>query len=341
MVTIPYSFTNGNIIDGPEHNSNNTALKDAIDNTSTGHDHDGVNSRLLPGYLVANAQQAYQQVEATTFTNRDFLAADIWADVDGKNNTRTGGTASYDSSTDSYKLPLLSLTGEAVVNTSFVSTDNAFDSNDATSATRSSSWSTDEFIGKTWTDSKSVASIRVIASGSAITGTYNRDIYIYLDTYNGSSWTQVAQLAFDGGYSYSASYNNTYTLNQSVKGIRIRFVCDSYASNSGLNASVSTIDINFTSPEYSSSGNINTNTGLLLDGTEKVAAIYCNSSLPSNTSMTVNISDGSNTISSQPLNTPVNISSLSSGTLTLSFNLNTSVNTSTPVFYGYGAVIGK
>jgi hypothetical protein len=47
------------------------------------------------GTFAPMAQMAFQQVQATTFANGDNLAADIYSDADGKNNTKTGGTGSF------------------------------------------------------------------------------------------------------------------------------------------------------------------------------------------------------------------------------------------------------
>jgi hypothetical protein len=57
--------------------------------------------------------------------------------------------------------------------------------------------------------------------------------------------------------------------------------------------------------------------------------------------MTVNISDGTNTIADCAVNTPIDITSLSSGNLKLIFNLKSSDNRGLITFEGFGVALTK
>lgn len=84
---------------------------------------------------------------------------------------------------------------------------------------------------------------------------------------------------------------------------------------------------------------------LTLDGTENAISIYNDAIIPTNTSMSVVVSDGTNSTSSYPLgaktSTIIPIEDLSSGTLKMTFTLATTDTTVTPTWSGYGVVIAK
>ncbi len=76
-----------------------------------------------------------------------------------------------------------------------------------------------------------------------------------------------------------------------------------------------------------------------LDGTEGSVCIYADQVNTANTSITVNISDGTTTLTGKALNEVHALTGFSSGTLELTFNLITTDTSETPELTGYGVYI--
>lgn len=77
-----------------------------------------------------------------------------------------------------------------------------------------------------------------------------------------------------------------------------------------------------------------------LDGTESLICVYADITLPTNTTITVDISDGTTTLSGQALNSPIGLSTLTAASdLELTFNLSTTNTAVTPEITGYGVYI--
>ena len=274
---------------------------------------------------IGVAQNAYQTLQSNNiFENKDFLAADEFVTETGTNNTKTGGTTLFNG--DKY---ILNITDEAPNDTtynpdSFTNPNNAFDNDASTYAERTNLGSTRRF-GKTF-NSKLVP---VVIYKLGVSDPSNYTITVKLETYDGSNWTTVDTI-YNNKTTSEKILTGTFILNSTVQGIRVT------AYSGGFDDSF----IRVYSLEYggfNSSGNLICSTNIItLDGTEKILALYSDNGLPTGTNITVDVTDGTNTISNQPINTIINISSLSSGDLGLTFNLSTTDNTATPYISGFG-----
>jgi hypothetical protein len=79
---------------------------------------------------------------------------------------------------------------------------------------------------------------------------------------------------------------------------------------------------------------------LPLDGTEKSATVYAQAEYPTGTSMSVNYSDGTNNVLGAEINKVTDISSLSTGSLALTFNF-TANGSLSPKLLGYGVAMTR
>jgi len=211
---------------------------------------------------------------------------------------------------------------------SFTNPTYAFDSNDTTAATLTIANFT---FGKTFSTSRNIGYVKLVY-GHGIHGGSNAASYF--QTYNGSTWTNHTLLASTNSSLAKTTY--VIVVNASVQGIAI----NSFCGNPG--------DISIYSIEYgafTTGKTVTCDTGILsLDGTESSLAIYTHATIPTGSSITVDVSDGTNTISAQPIinnYVNINISSLSSGNLKLVFNLNTVDTSKSPIFYGWGLYLYK
>jgi hypothetical protein len=90
------------------------------------------------------------------------------------------------------------------------------------------------YIGKTF-PSKLIKKIRIKASAYWFgDGAGSLSATLYLETYNGSTWSSVATLATgpDTSGTSEATFNGIYILNSTVQGIRLRFYCGRNNSSS-------------------------------------------------------------------------------------------------------------
>lgn len=162
---------------------------------------------------------------AVSFSAGYFDAyGDAFTTSAGRNSTVNAGstTALYDTTNLRYIPNHTDMaSGDATHDPdTFTTPANAFDGNDATAATKSvaagtlSNWS----LGKTFS-AKTVAQIRYVVS--AVFGAGTRTSNIYLQTYNGASWSTV--LTIGSPTTGTTSYTGVYVLNSSVQGVRINF----------------------------------------------------------------------------------------------------------------------
>ena len=292
--------------------------------------------------LVSCAQNAFQIVQATTFVNQDFLAADIFSDSDGKNNTVDTGTSTAVYNSGAYYPNSVSNPANILQDPDlFTDTNYAFDNNDATGTYKyTTAKYADWRLGVTFA-SKYVERVRIKCSHSSYYAAKTlRRATVTLESYNGSTWSTVAQLANASGDTTNqavASYDSTYLLNQTVQGLRIYFSGDTGTSNSGSNSA----NLYTLAEEYASSSSVKTNNLLKFDGTENMCGVYVKTSPLINTGITVDLTDGTNTIVGKPINTPIDISSLVAGDLRLTFNLSASSQFGTPFIIGYAIAITK
>lgn len=313
-------------------------LNDTIINTSTGHIHDGVDS--APIFLTGIPQMAFQQLQATTFVNQDNLSAEYFNIASGKNSTYISGTAIYDTVNYAYvsqpatsDLAPADTTSYTTNNGGWANPDNAFDGDDSSYAEATFAYNDGLYghsLGKTFS-SKYINSVRVKFYYSVGGGT---QVAFILETYNGSTWSQAYYYGA-WGYGDTGTQDITIYLLKSVQGIRLRA-----SRTAGVQPSVVRL---YTMNYYNNaaSSTVTVNPYLTLDNTEKAIVLYGRKSTPTNTAITVNITDGSTTLSNKSLNSTIDISSLSSGSLGLTFNLTTSDPTVTPLLYGYGVYLFK
>lgn len=313
MVT--YTFTNGTASDADEVNTN---FQDVEKYVGSG-----------------LAQSAYQILQSNNiFDNKDFLAADEFVTSNGTNSTiNTTSSAKYDSSYPAYVLSINdeSSTGTTNDPESFTTPGNAFDGDDSTSATKTSS--VFAHLGKTFS-AKTVDWLWVKYARGTSTSTMNTTI----ETYNGSSWSSYTTLN-SGTAAVDESVLVDMSSAGSIQGIRINF-------DNGTGNSVSYTVYSFEYGSFNTTNTVISDTGTLtLDGTEKAMCVYTDAVNTANTSISVKAGDGTTQTASQTItnntSSAFSISTLSSGTLELEFTLSTSNTSETPYLRGWGVVLFK
>ncbi len=285
---------------------------------------------------VGMAQNAYQTLQANNaFENKDFLVADEFTDSNGTNNTLTSAT-SY------YKTPEYILSN----------TETLFQNPTLNVNNSSGVLNYDLTVNKTGFISKVT-----IQNDGANSGIINLTVYI-----KDSSGTTIASktqnVSWFGSNTYSYSFTQadysrllspTEVVSVSTDLSYVRTLTGYSQSNAyytitsqSMNAfSTNTvIPIEFKEVVFDTSSTLVIGTSTkTLDGTENAVVVYADKTTPTNTTMTVDISDGTTTLSAQALNSVLDVSSLSTGTLKLTFNLATTDTTVTPTLKGYGVYI--
>lgn len=160
--------------------------------------------------------------------------AEAYIDSDGRKNSvnTTNTTCVFD--TDKYKPGYVD---EASGDTThdpdgYTNVANAFDNDDATSATYTNApgGAKTTQLGKTFS-SKNVYLVKVKASAGILNS--SGTIYIYLQTYNGSTWSTAntwSQVYGSTG-NHTFSVDETYQLDTSTQGVRLQLVTPNSASN--------------------------------------------------------------------------------------------------------------
>ncbi len=275
--------------------------------------------------LIPIAQNAFQLVEVGAFTNRNYLYADLFNSVAGKNNTvdTASTTARYDPDTDTYQM---SINDEAPGDTthnpnSFTDPENAFDGNDATYAIKVVD-ATGQALGKTF-GAKNVTFVKVVAN---VTTGSNYEIKLY--SYDGGGWN--FEVDVDAGSGPSGTVELFHILNKSVQGLRVLFNRASGSSTYQL----MTLEYG----DYNTSDNVVVNLHTLT-GDEQALGVYPRITLGTSGSLGLTVGDGSTTIAANTISTAVNIDSLAAGSLTATYALGTSNTVDTPLFYGHGEAI--
>lgn len=301
-------------------------------------------NKLADNVFTGIAQNAYQTLQANNvFENKDFLAADEFTDADGTNDTVNTGssTATYNSSQTRYELSSTVGTPEAATAVSAPETGSTGNISTTMSIANSGFISTIRFVnatnntGDTFTfniirGSTTLASVTAAGGNSGTTGTATFTISDY-DSILASGDTITVQSVYTGG----VCYNKT---GQTYSGTDFSYTSQNVpATNSG-----SVVPFEFTDASYSTSGTetvLSDTDTLTLGGTEEFITVYGDKSVPTNTTLTVDVSDGSTTLSAQALDEAIDVSSLSTGTLELTFNLASSNGASTPFIKGWGVVL--
>jgi hypothetical protein len=308
------TFTNGTTADADEVNQNFTDVESLI---------------------VGHAQNAYQTLQANdVFDNKDFLAADEFVDSTGTNNTvnTTLTTADYITATTSYSISFVDLvSGDTTHNPDTLTNPENFFDGDATTLTQYSETTNapvTKQLGKTF-PARTIQNVNYDVRGSVANN--NTRVNIYLQTFDGSAWSTHTTIKSNGD---NTRETGTIVLNSVTQGIRIQI----FLNNSATETHTAYFyELSYDDGVYqnSSIAVVDTNT-LTLTGSENSICVYSDKTIPTNTSITVDISDGTTTLSSQAINSMIGIDSLSSGTLKLTFNLITTDTSVTPVLYGYG-----
>jgi hypothetical protein len=308
-------------------------------------------SELIEGSMVQSSQLAYEQVKAdsSSWTNTDYLGADIFTDSNGAKNTIDTGnsTGIYDG--DYY---ILGYSDEASGDTthnpnSFSDPENAFDDDNGTYAEKTASGDSvkvDVSLGKTFS-SKNVKEIyiKVAFTGIANAGNADWDHHIYLQKYNGSSWSTIETLAtasYDDlpkASSRTISYTGTIVFDKSTEGIRIRYEVDESNGPQSHSAKLYSLEYG----QYDTSSTVETNT-IINEVVPKSVVVYGKTDLPTDTSITVDVSDDGGTtwsLTDKELKTAIDTSTFTTGNLALKFNLATTDTSETPKLYGYSVAI--
>ena len=290
---------------------------------------------LLKSTGNPTAQLAYEQVksDSSNWSNTDYLGADIFTDIDGEKNTvdTTSSTAFYNTTEDGYQLGVDDEASGDTTNDpdSFTNPGNAFDGDFDTYAEKTGDG--DTALGKTF-GSKSVNIVRTKLTAAANPSNFLR---AYLQTYNGSVWaddTLLAEATSGGATSLAISYDDQYVLTATTQGIRIRF-----ESNNTTNHRLYELRYG----DYNASDTVETDT-IINEIIPDSIVVYPKVALPTDTSITVDVSDDGGTtfpITAQAFNEAIYTSDFTVGNLALRFNLATTDETVTPKLFGYGLAI--
>lgn len=221
----------------------------------------------------------------------------------------------------------------------WANTDSGFDSSATTYANFNHSFSGDEgnvtvYIGKTFSSIKSICWIKLKHSAS-FSSSYTTNKYCSLETTtDGTTWNPVTS---QGQISFSEEDNIFYVNYNNIKGIRLKFIA--YLNDHSSSCSINVYDFQYGTFDTSSNLILQNITVPLL-GTEKNLVAYVDEELESSTSITVTVTDGTNTVSSKPVNETIDISSLSTGTLSAYFTLN-GTSTTRPKLKGYSLIVSN
>lgn len=278
------------------------------------------------------AQNAFSTIKAAgAFTNEDSLAADRFTDADGVNNTVNTGSSTAVFDTDNYSLDLnegtpessttvINNDGQADFTTTIVVSGKGYFNNIAAEAASGGS--------RTITIKDSGSNILATKTFSAV------DVDLVPSDYTRfiDNETITVEFTMTGNFIY---FKNS----QSYSGTDFSFTSQTINGESG-GQPITPFTFTPATKDLSNVVICDSNT-LTLDGTENNCCVYANKTLPTNTSVTVDISDGTTTISAQNLNEVIDISSLSSGTLEIIFKLGATDDSTptTPELFGYGVYL--
>ena len=363
MCAVKNNQLGGTDFDTPSARIRPTDLNDTFDSVV----------KIMEGNMTHSAQLGYEQVKSDSgWTNTDYLGADIFTSDDGvKDTVDTGSSTSlYEGGEDRYFLnqALLTPSGTTTSDTSgtsnayyditdygFDNTTDLFDDDYSTSSTATLGYDGSQYVGytthlgKTFTETY-VKTIRYKAFNTL--GDVNwwdgTNLYIILETYDGSSWTTEASDTSGGGSVVSPddiSVDKIITLEKDIQGIRISIHSygDADASERYGTMIHKFYELQY-STEYASSSTVETNT-IINEKVPKSLVVYGKKDLPENTGITVDVSeDGGSTwdLTGKSLNTYIDTSSFTGSDLALKFNLSTTDTNVTPKLYGYGvSIIGQ
>lgn len=310
---------------------------------------------VLSVAAVGVAENSYKMLQvADVFTNGPNTAADEFLDATGTNNTVNTGTSTALYSDQSYEY-VLDFTDVASGDTThdpntFTNVANAFDGNDATAATEAAT--SNQALGKTFA-AKTVAICRARAGGTfrwSGGGTQTIGAEAVLQSYNGTTWSDVGVISTDTYADVAPSSDRTLTtrtkvflMSTSIQGLRVIY---RVVAGSPVTIDASLYTLAYATAVNSSDTVVCDANTITLDGTEKGLIVSTPDSVwNTGSSMTVTASDGTTSTSAQTINSTskntgvFSISTLSSGTLKLTFGLATSNTAYSPELKGYGVYV--
>ena len=288
------------------------------------------------GNALGVAQNANKTLKAAgAYENGDNIAADNYTVAAGINGTVNTGSTTGVFVTNKYTC---GFTDEASGDTtsdpnSYTNVANAFDDNDTTFADKTGVSSTSS-LGKTFS-SKYVAYVNYKGRASGGSGAQPLDARI--QTFDGSVWTNASGRLNSDASPTDETFSGLFFIDDTIQGIRMHFT----VSGSWTNY-VYTLEYG----GYSNSTIVCDTSTITLDGTETAILIYSDQTTPTNTSMTVDIGDGSTTLLSAVAITKKTtgirqLTGVTAGTLELTFNQVTTDVSVTPTQSGYGVIIWR
>lgn len=322
--------------------NNNLGGNDYTRESPTWQDANDTNNAILSFAGVGIAQNAYQILQSNNvFDNKDYLCADEFTDSTGTNNTVNTGssTAVHNSTRDDYALSATTGTAETSGNTSSYTSQSASFSTTVTIANQgffSTIRSQNAGSGGTLTISI-IENSETIASKSFSKGAANTNTVC---TFTENDYTRLLESGQTVTISFSATNAENIYNNYTYSGTDFSI---SAQNAPGYDAGGTYIPFEFTDSAYDSGDIVTCDSGTLtLDGTEKSLIVYTDSTIPTGTSITVDISDGTTTLSSQSINSVIDLSTLvDEGTLEITFNLMVTDTAYTPRLRGYGVYLYK
>jgi len=263
-----------------------------------------------------------------------FFRTDIYTTA----SASTGTTAQWIDADDSYQAGVTDEASGDTTNdpTGVTNPENFFDDDDDTYASHTSS----AYLGKNFA-SKYVASVKIKAycdGAFSSTGISDVNLDIYLQTYDGATWTNHTTLASlhtqaNGPFSRSLSYDDTIIFDATTQGIRIYCLM---SANDAKNCRFYSLEYG----DYDALSIVKENS--IFSITPKSMVVYANKVTPTDTGITMDISDdGGSTyaITGASFDEYIDTTGLSGTDISLKFNLTTTDEEVTPELLGWSAVI--
>jgi len=300
------------------------------------------------GRLASQNTNRILKSDTSVFVNEQYSGADDFTDSNGVMNTvdTTNSTCIYDSTNDLYSLSgTYVVTGTTSEDSAWTDEANAFDLNDATYASRTfgNSGTLNTNLGKTFV-SKYVGWIKAKADFNLSTPNDDHQLSgsIYVETYDGSDWNILRTVSGSdaSGRSLSKSIDESVLVDESVEGIRIRFSTFIGAGTGDEDHYHKIYNCSYIDT-FNSTDTVETDS-IISDVVPDSIVVYGEKDLPTDTSITVDVSDdGGSTfsITGKELDTAIDTTSFSGSDLALKFNLATTDTAATPKLYGYGVAI--
>lgn len=283
------------------------------------------------GRLISQNINRILKSDTSVFVNELYSGADNFTDNNGVMNTiNVGNTTAYYDGSDFYFLKQESVNDTTHDPNSVTNPENAFDGLPSTSANFGSLSNTNKSLGKTFS-SRLIGDVRVKAN---ITSSGSNPVAtIKLQSFNGTIWSDEITLATMQSGDVNLNYDSTFSLNSTVQGLRIELELGSVETSNGLLYILQYGDFLSSTVETDS---------IITNIVPKSIVVFGETVLPTNTSITVDVSDDGGTtfgVTGVSLNNYIDTTSLSGSDLALKFNLSTTDGTVTPELYGYGVVI--